>query len=522
MRLLLLNPELPLSLMSFRHSCNNIGAKSFTPPLGLITVAALLPEDWEVRLVDLNCAALSEADWQWADTVLLSGMILQSQGLLSLLREAKKRGKFVVCGGPYVSSIPEPVLEAGADVLVRGEAEAVRDELLDAISARRSGVVINVTVKPDMTTSPRPRFELLNLSNYLAMAIQTSRGCPFECEFCDVVNLYGRKMRYKSPEQISSELQALYDLGWSGLTFVSDDNFIGSKRNARTILAEIVTWSKSHKEPFGFATQASLNLANDPELIDLMTEANFCYVLVGIESPDKSVLEHNRKMQNIENPVIESLRMINAKGLTVIASFVIGFDGEDKGVDERICALLDETETGLAFVNLLQAMPNTRLWNRLEREGRLLPQMTSGETLASQMNFIPSRPVAEIMGEWTNAWKSLYEPNRCLGRIRNGFLAMRPTRAAMGAETEASTITSSFTFQEKLTMFIADVRIFGKLTRLMGLRSPTAVYFWKNALIIRRKNPSRLVQYLMSCSFAANLFLLRDEIQSRANVGSPE
>ena len=344
----------------------------------------------------------------------------------------KKRGKFVVCGGPYVSSVPEPALEAGADVLVRGEAETVRDEILEAITARRSGVVIEASVKPDVTTSPTPRFDLLNLSNYMTMAIQTSRGCPFECEFCDVVHLYGRKMRYKTPEQISGELQALYDLGWSGLIFVSDDNFIGSKTNARTILQEMVTWSKSHGEPFGFATQASLNLAKDPELIDLMTEANFSYVLIGVESPDKSVLEHNRKMQNIENPIIESLRTINAKGLIVIASFVIGFDGEEKGVDERICALLDEAGTGLAFVNLLQAMPNTRLWNRLESEGRLLPQITSGETLASRMNFIPSRPVAEIMGEWADTWKRLYEPDRCFGRIVNGFLAMRPTRAAMG------------------------------------------------------------------------------------------
>ena len=520
MRLLLVNPEMPLSLMSFSHSCNNMGAQSFTPPLGLITVAALFPEDWEVRLVDLNCTELSEADWQWADTVLLSGMILQGRGLLSLLREAKKRGKFVVCGGPYVSSVPGPASEAGADVLVRGEAETVRDEILEAITSRRSGVVIEASVKPDVTASPTPRFDLLNLSDYMTMAVQTSRGCPFECEFCDVVHLYGRKMRYKTPEQIRGELQALYDLGWSGLIFVSDDNFIGSKTNARSILGEMVKWSKSHGEPFGFATQASLNLAKDPELIDLMTEANFSYVLIGVESPDKSILEHNRKMQNIENPIIDSLRTINAKGLIVIASFVIGFDGEEKGVDERICALLDEAGTGLAFVNLLQAMPNTRLWNRLESEGRLLPQITSGETLASQMNFVPSRPVADIMGEWAGTWKRLYEPDRCFGRIMKGFLAMRPTRSAMGIETEAPTNTTTLTLREKLTKTVKDLKIFGNLIRLLGLRQPTASHFWKNALIVRKKNPSRLVQYFMSCSFVTNMFLLRDEIRVRAKVGS--
>ncbi len=508
--------------MSFRHSCNNMGAQSFTPPLGLITVAAMLPKDWEVRLVDRNCTELTEADWQWADTVLLSGMLLQGPGLLSLLHEAKKRGKFVVCGGPYVSSVPEPGLEAGADVLVRGEAENVRDEILEAISARRSGVVIEASVKPDITTSPIPRFDLLNLSNYMTMAIQTSRGCPFECEFCDVVQLYGRKMRYKAPRQVSGELQALYDLGWSGLIFVSDDNFIGSKTNARPILQEMITWSKSHGEPFGLATQASLNLAKDPELIDLMTEACFSHVLIGVESPDKSILEHNRKMQNIENPIVESLRTINAKGLIVIASFVIGFDGEEKGVDERICALLDEAGTGLAFVNLLQAMPRTKLWNRLESEGRLLPQVTSGETLASQMNFIPSRPVAEIMGEWADTWKRLYEPDRCFRRIVNGFLTMRPTRAAMGIEMELPTNATRFSRRKRLTSAIKDLRVFSNLVRLLGLRAPTASHFWKNALIVRRKNPSRLVQYFVSCSFAANLFLLRDEIRVRAKVDSSE
>ncbi len=521
MKLLLVNPELPLSLMSFSHSCDNIGAESFTPPLGLITVAALLPENWEVRLVDLNCTALSEEDWQWAETVLLSGMLLQGPGLLSLVREAKERGKFVACGGPYVSSVPDPALEAGADLLVRGEAETVRDEIIEAITSRRSGVVIE-SPKPDIASSPTPRFDLLNLSNYMTMAIQTSRGCPFECEFCDVVHLYGRKMRYKTPEQISGELQALYDLGWSGLIFVSDDNFIGSRTNVRNILQEMVTWSKSHGEPFGFATQASLNLAKDPELIDLMTEANFSYVLIGVESPDKSVLENNRKMQNIENPVVESLRTINAKGLTVIASFVIGFDGEERGINERICELLDEAGTGLAFINLLQAMPNTRLWNRLESEGRLLPQVTSGETLASRMNFVPSRPMAEIMGEWADTWKRLYEPDRCFSRIVKGFVAMRPTRAAMGIKSDAPPCTSRFTFQEKLNKVFKDLTIFSKLIRLLGLRHPTATHFWKNALIIRKKNPSRLVQYFMSCSFASNLFLLRDEIGVRAKTGVSE
>ncbi|MGO9572498.1 MAG: B12-binding domain-containing radical SAM protein [Desulfomonilaceae bacterium] len=523
MKLLLLNPELPLSLMSFPSSCQIMGVKSFTPPLGLITVAAFVPDSWEVRLVDLNCTDISEEDWQWAEVVLISGMLLHSRSLLSLVREAKAQGKFVVCGGPYVSSMPEPALEAGADILVRGEAENLVDEILEAIKAGRSELVIQGSSKPDITGSPLPRFDLLNFSNYISMAIQTSRGCPFECEFCDVINLYGRKMRYKATKQVVAELDALYRLGWTGLVFVSDDNFIGGKTNARAILQEMLAWSKSHGEPFGFIAQASLNLAADPDMIDLMTEANFSFVFVGVESPDRSVLEHNRKRQNIENPLIESLRVLNARGLQVIASFVIGFDGEEKGVDERIVALADAAELGMVLVNLLQAMPNTKLWNRLQSEGRLLPRVTSGETLASRMNFVPSRPLAEIVQEWAGAWSKLYEPDRCLERIFKGFLSMRPTRSALGLEAKEHPASQGpDTRRKAVTRFIQKMKSFGTLVRLMGLRPSSAHRFWKNILIMWKKHPSRLMQYLDSCGFAANMFLLRDEIQKRSAANIQE
>jgi radical SAM superfamily enzyme YgiQ (UPF0313 family) len=259
-----------------------------------------------------------------------------------------------------------------------------------------------------------------------------------------------------------------------------------------------------------------LNLASDPDLIDLMTEANFSYVLIGVESPDRSVLEHNRKMQNVENPIVESLRVLNARGLSVIASFVVGFDGEEKGVDERISALVDASGTGLVFVNLLQAMPNTKLWNRLESEGRLLPQITSGETLASRMNFVPSRSAAEIMQEWANSWKRLYEPDRCLDRIFRGFLSMRPTRSAMGIAEPVPAGNGHKTRYNSPAKRMENLKIFGRLVRLMGLRPQTAFRFWKNIFMVRKRNPSRLVRYLENCSFAANLFLLRDEIQKRS------
>jgi radical SAM superfamily enzyme YgiQ (UPF0313 family) len=523
MKLLLLNPVTPFSLLSIPIACQMLGLKAFSPPLGLATVAALMPSTWEMRLVDLNCADVSDADWQWAETVLISGMFLQSNSLLQLVREAKKRGKFVVCGGPYVSSVPEPAMEAGSDVVVRGEAENVVNDIVTAITEARSGLVIEGSDKPDITNSPVPRFDLFDRSNYLAMAVQTSRGCPFECEFCDVINLYGRKMRYKSPEQVTAELEALRVLGWTGLVFLSDDNFIGSKKYARSILQGIVVWNKSHGEPFSFLTQASLNLAAHTDLIDLMTEANFGYVFIGIESPDESVLKLNRKTQNIENPIVESLRTFNARGLPVIASFVIGFDSEKKGVDERISALLEASGTGLAFIHMLQAMPNTKLWDRLEKEGRLLPGVTSGDSLTSKINFTPSRPEEEIMREWAGTWNLLYEPSTFLDRILRGFLAMRPTRRALGIDTSPEQVSHVMGAPPKLGTKMSEKLINAfKFIRLAGMRPPTVLKFLKHIMIMWRKNPSRLMQYLVSCEFGANMFWLRNEVRKRSAISAPE
>jgi radical SAM superfamily enzyme YgiQ (UPF0313 family) len=516
MKALLVNPELPLSLMSFQVNARMRGAKSFSPPLGLLTIAAMLPQSWEIRLVDLNCSVLTEADWQWTDIVLVSGMILHSRSLLTIVREAKNRGKFVVVGGPYVTSIPEAAMDAGTDVLVMGEAEDVLDELLQAIEKRESGKVVQGWVKPDITKTPVPRFDLINPHHYVVMAIQTSRGCPFECEFCDVINLYGRKMRYKSPTQVVTELEAIRRIGWRGDVFISDDNFIGSKAQVTPILQEIVRWSKSHGEPFTFGTQASLNLANTPDLIDLMTEANFSRVLVGVESPDRSILALNRKMQNIDNPIVESLRLLNSRGLTVIASFVIGFDGEEKGVHERIGALVEAANVGLVFVNILQALPNTKLWNRLQREGRLLPEYTRGETLSSRLNFVPSRPEAEIAQEWADAWSYLYEPRRCLRRILRSCLAMRPTRRAMALAAGNPLPSHERREGSSWSAGVADMRGFIKLVRLQGLRLPLAYHFWKQIVVMRKRNPSRLIKYMRDCAFAADMFVLRDEIQKRS------
>ena len=296
-------------------------------------MAALLPSEWELRLADLNTRSLTEDDWQWADLILISAMYIQREGLLALVKEAKHRGKTVVVGGPHPTSLPEAALEAGCDFVVRGEGENTIPLLLEAMRGGQTGVIEN-HAKPDLTTSPIPRFDLLRLNDYNGLTIQTSRGCPFDCEFCDVVNLFGRKPRYKTPKQVIAELETLYRLGAEGMVFICDDNFIGSKKHARALLQELTPWSKNRREPFVFMTQASVNLGQDPEMIDLMIKANLKEVFIGIESPEEKVLETSRKYHNIKNPLLESLNNIKQQGIMVMGSFIIGLDGETKGADQ--------------------------------------------------------------------------------------------------------------------------------------------------------------------------------------------
>ncbi|MFI5329996.1 MAG: B12-binding domain-containing radical SAM protein, partial [Desulfobaccales bacterium] len=363
MKVLLLNPEMPGAFWSFQETCKISGTKALLPPLGLLTVAALFPQEWEYRLADLNTGKkLTTADWQWADLVMISGMIIQKLGVLALIREAKARDKTVLVGGPYATSLPEEVLAAGADFLVRGEGENTIPLLLTAMLAGEQAGVFQAADKPDMALSPVPRFDLLNLEDYNILGIQTSRGCPFDCEFCDVVNLFGRLPRYKSPQQVIAELETLYRLGWRGGVFICDDNFIGNKDRARAILGQLTPWMKEHHDPFGFWTQASVNLGQNTEMIDLLTAANFGTIFLGVETPDEELLKLNRKYQNLSSPAAKSLTTITANGLTPMASFVIGFDHEKPGAGERICQFVEENHLPLVMLNTLFILPNTSLW----------------------------------------------------------------------------------------------------------------------------------------------------------------
>jgi radical SAM superfamily enzyme YgiQ (UPF0313 family) len=514
MRVLLITPEFPPSFWSLAETCKFTGRKTLLPPLGLLTVAALLPQEWEFRLADLNLGPPTPASWQWADLVMITGMIIQREGILRLVRQAKEQGKTVIVGGPCATSLPQDMLEAGADFLVRGEGETAIPRLLAALREGQAGGVIEEDGKPKMSISPVPRFDLITLDDYVTIGIQTSRGCPFDCEFCDIVSLYGRTPRYKDPGQVIAELETLYRLGWRGVVFFSDDNFIGNKDHARAILKRLIPWMQAHGEPFTFWTQASVNLGQDREMIDLLTAANFAFVFLGVETPEPDLLRAAGKYQNLRNSMQDSLAAINANGLNQIASFIIGFDGEQSGAVDRIVEFAEELAIPIVMINILQPLPNTRLWQRLEQEGRLLHGKTSGDFYGMGFNYLPTRPQEEILGEFVRGLDHLYEPSRYLARIYRYFLTMRPTRRAL-ARQAGQNVPAPPQTSRQLPSSHGSSEAFVPLMRLIwrrGIRPSYRWQFWKQLWGIYRQNPSRLTIYLICCALGENLFALRRDI----------
>ena len=420
MRVLLVYPRFPQTFWSFDRAVALMGHRVLLPPLGLITVAALLPQSWEFRLVDCNARQVDAAEWQWADLVILSAMVVQKRDLAHQIGLAKQHGRRVAVGGPFATSTPDAAELAAVDYLVLDEGEITLPLLVEALQqGQRQGRFTAAGEKPDISTSPIPRFDLLDLNAYAMMAVQFSRGCPFQCEFCDIIVLYGRKPRTKTPEQLIAELAAIQQLNWRGEVFLVDDNFIGNKRNVKRLLIELAAWQKRESFPFSFSTEASIDLASDGELLNLMTGSGFNRVFLGIETPDGDSLASANKHQNTRSPLLEAVDTITAKGLLVMAGFILGFDGETAGAGQRIVDFVNQSGIPLAMVGILQALPNTALWHRLDREQRLLRVDTEFDAgiQTNLLNFVPTRPMADIAREFIEAFDELYEPSNYLKRI---------------------------------------------------------------------------------------------------------
>jgi radical SAM superfamily enzyme YgiQ (UPF0313 family) len=477
------------------------------PPLGLVTVAAILPQEWNFKLVDRNIRQITAAEWAWADLVILSAMIVQKEDLLAQIQEAKGRGKRVAVGGPYPTALPQEVTDVGADYLILDEGEITLPLFIDAISrGESSGIFRSGGEKPDVTNTPIPRFDLLEFDAYAEMSVQFSRGCPFQCEFCDIIVLYGRKPRTKSPAQLLAELDYLYELGWRRSIFMVDDNFIGNKRNVKLFLKELQPWMVAHEYPFSFATEASVDLAQDQELMDAMVRCNFGSVFLGIETPDEESLAFTQKFQNTRDSLSEAVYKITRSGLRVMAGFIIGFDGEKSGAGARIVKFVEQTSIPTALFSMLQALPDTALWHRLAKENRLRSK-SANINQTTLMNFVPTRPLAEIASEYVEAFWELYEPSRFLDRAYRHYRILG----------EATYPKKGKGAKKPLNWKV--LRALLTICWRQGVLRNTRWQFWRNLWSMYKHNPGGISSYLSVCAqiehFLEYRQIVRDEIEAQ-------
>lgn len=425
MRILLVYPEYPDTFWSFRHALKFSGKKAAFPPLGLLTVAAMFPKEWEARLVDENVEPLRDHVIRRADMVFVSAMLAQDRSTIRILRRCRELGKKTVLGGPMVTADPER-FSGLADHLVLGEAECVFPAFLEHV---RSGVL-----EPRYAPCPGvragferrliPRWELLgrNLRQYASMVAQWGRGCPHDCEFCDVTSLFGRRMRLKRTEDIVAELRALYDYGWRGSVFFVDDNFIGNKPKAKTMLADIIGFQRERAYPFKFYTQVDIGLADDDALVNLMVEAGFFRVFTGIETPEIESLKGANKHQNVNADIAGSVRFLHRSGIQVQSGFVLGFDQDTKETPDRMIGFIQRIGVMTAMVGTLQALPGTKLYERLLSEGRLLGR-SSGDNTDGSVGFVPKNMAPErLEAEYRRVVSTLYSPKPYHDRLMR-FLA---------------------------------------------------------------------------------------------------
>jgi radical SAM superfamily enzyme YgiQ (UPF0313 family) len=408
MKALLVYPEYPVTFWSFKYVLKFVAKKAAYPPLGLLTVAAMLPEDWEVRLVDLNIERLTDKDLEWADCVMISAMAIQKKSALEVLQRCRHKVTKIIAGGPLFSSTPEAFLDL-VDHLILDEAELTLPPFLADLIKGNPKKVYDSSVYPDLSSTPIPRWDLINMDKYASMMIQFSRGCPFDCEFCDITSLFGRKARLKSGDQFIAELDKIYNLGWRNNVFIVDDNFIGNKGKIKKILPRLIRWMKAHEYPFAFLTEASINMADDDELIRLMGEAGFDTVFIGLETPDEGSLKECSKVQNCGRDLIAAIKKIQAVGIQVTGGYIVGFDNDDEGIFSRQIKFIQESGVVTAMVGLLNAAPNTRLWHRLKAENRL--QVTvSGDNTDGTINFIPRMDKEKLLEGYRNIVRTIYSP----------------------------------------------------------------------------------------------------------------
>ena len=470
MKILLVYPRYPDTFWSFRHALKFLSKKATFPPLGLLTVAAMLPAEWEKKVVDLNVNVLSDENIKWADFVFISSMVVQKDSAKEVIARCHKLNTRVVAGGPLFTTGYEEF--AGVDHFVLGEAEVTLPQFLADLAKGCPQHIYTSGERPDISQTPIPLWSLLNMKDYSAMSLQYSRGCPFDCDFCDIIVLNGHEPRTKDSQQIVAELEALYRHGWRGSLFIVDDNFIGNRKKLKAeTLPAMIKWSKEKKYPFTLFTEASINLADDDDLMELMTEAGFNRVFIGIETPNEDGLVECNKLQNRNRDLAASVKKIQNHGFEVQGGFILGFDSDPVSIFRKQINFIQKTGIVTAMVGLLNAPNGTRLYQRLKKENRLLKDM-SGDNTDFSINFVPRMKYETLVTGYQHVLDTIYSPRHYYERVVTFLKEYKPRKTAGISQLRFSHITSlikSFWF--------------------LGVTNKGRRYFWKLQISTLLKRP---------------------------------
>ena len=460
MNILLLNPEYPTNTFwSFKHALKFIYKKASNPPLGLLTVAALLPKEWNKRLIDLNVTNLVENDLGWADYVFISAMSVQKESVIQIIQRCKEHGRKIVAGGPLFTTSYDDFPEI--DHFVLNEAELTLPMFLSDVQDGLVRHLYTTTEWADITKTPLPLWELLDLSKYASMSLQYSRGCPFQCDFCDITLLYGHVPRTKKREQILAELDGLYHSGWRGTVFMVDDNFIGNRiKLKQEILPAISKWMTKYNHPFSFYTQVSINLADDDELIQQMTEVGFETVFIGIETPHEESLAECSKVQNKQRDLIGAVKKIQKAGLQVQGGFIVGFDSDPPSIFEKQIEFIQKSGIVTAMVGLLNVLRGTALYGRLQKESRILKD-GSGNNTDFSVNFIPKMSPELLLSGYQKIIRTIYTPEFYYSRVKEFLQEYRPVPRKI------------------VRVNWCDISAFFKSIILIGILGKERVYYWR-------------------------------------------
>ncbi|MDD4353708.1 MAG: B12-binding domain-containing radical SAM protein [Candidatus Nanoarchaeia archaeon] len=418
MNILLVYPKYPDTFWSFSKVLSFVSKKASYPPLGLLTVASFLPKSWNKKVVDCNIENLKDSDIEWADMVFVSAMLVQKEDAQKIISRAKSKNKIVVAGGPAFTTSHEEF--KGVDHFVLNEGEITIPLFLEDLKNKKLKKIYTSDLRPDITKTPIPMWDLINIKDYACVQVQYSRGCPFNCEFCDIIIMNGRIPRTKTSAQMIKEFEALYNIGWKGGVFIVDDNFIGNKVNVKEMLSSLIKWQKEHDYPFKFLTEASINLSEDEELMNLMSQANFEKVFLGIETPSLESLKECNKYQNVKKDLLTSVKEIQHHGMQVMAGFIVGFDNDKESIFQRQIDFIQKSGITTAMVGVLNALPQTQLWHRLKKENRILSNST-GENCNDSLNFISKMGNETLIKGYKQILKTIYSPINYYKRI-NVFL----------------------------------------------------------------------------------------------------